>query len=60
MNAPKPAPETSMKALNLANRVLLAAMAREKRARAAHQVAVTDLVKAKRQVALLVAAISQP
>jgi hypothetical protein len=60
MNIQKPAAETSMKALAIANRALLAAMAREKRTRTAHQVAVTDLVKTKRNVALLVAAISQP
>jgi hypothetical protein len=60
MKTDKPAAETSMKALAVANRALLAAMAREKRARAIHQVAVTDLAKAKRNVALLVAAISQP
>lgn len=47
-----------MKALAGANRALLSAMAREKRARAAHQVALTDLAKAKHQVALLVTAIS--
>lgn len=60
MKSDRPAAETSMKALNVANRALLAAMAREKRAALAHAMAAGQLRAAKRQVALLVAAISQP
>ena len=56
----RPNGETSMKALGQANRVLLAAMAREKRAAKLHAATVVELRAAKRQVALLVAAISQP
>ncbi len=56
----KPPASTSMKALAQANRALLAAMARARRADAAHAAAMRDLAAAKKQVALLIAAISLP
>jgi hypothetical protein len=49
-----------MKALNLANRQLLSAMARARRADAQHAAAMRDLAAARKQVALLIAAIGMP
>jgi len=60
MKFEKPTAETSTKALANANRVLLRCIAREKRTRLAHHAAADDLAKAKRGLALLIAAISQP
>ncbi len=49
-----------MKALTVANRRLLVAMAREKRAAKAWRLAVEELRAAKRGLAVLVSAVSQP
>jgi hypothetical protein len=60
MGQDRPTSATSMEALGQANRALLRAMGREKRAAKAHAAALVVLREAKRHVALLVAAISQP
>ena len=60
MERNRPAASTSMKALNLAKRQLLSAMARARRADAQHAAAMRDWAAARKQVALLSAAIGMP
>lgn len=60
MNVGRPPAETSMKALHVANVMLLRAMARARRADKVHAEAMRDLAAAKKNIALLIAAIGMP
>lgn len=60
MGHDRPVAATTMKALTVANRRLLAAMAREKRAAAVWRVADEEFRAARRGLSLLVSAVAEP